>query len=349
MTRPLAFLADRHHAGLYHSLGLLFERVARVAGHDTANGPAAALYTPQGHEWWDQGYWRFGEGYGDDRLARQFLDWTGDEPYPHRTAESEFPDTPVWGMTLDEARAYPFDYVVATVQDNQHGMARFAREIGAQFVLAVGNTGQLIDWGQDPLVLNSSEMPIHGRGVNIGQEFDSDGVFAYEPISNATRIVSLANCMTSMPCWPLLAHAREAAPDLTFRIHGIDGPDGNLKPSTTIAAAIRGAGWGWHDKTHGDGFGHVIHSLAAVGRPLIGHASHYAGKRAEGLWVDGETCIDLDRHPITEALTMVREISSDPMRHNDMSVAIRRRFDELCDWDRDARLVADLLGLAVPA
>jgi hypothetical protein len=32
-----------------------------------------------------------------------------------------------------------------------------------------------------------------------------------------------------------------------------------------------------------------------------------------------------------------------------MSVAIRRRFDELCDWDRDAKAVADVLGMAVAA
>jgi hypothetical protein len=46
---------------------------------------------------------------------------------------------------------------------------------------------------------------------------------------------------------------------------------------------------------------------------------------------------------------MVRSISSEPRVHNDMSVAIRRRFDELCDWDRDARAVADVLRIGVAA
>lgn len=352
-------LVDRHHSGLFHSMQLLFDRIAHATGHgsiDPYTKPGAALYTPQGHDWWDEGYWNFGrDTYGDDRLARQFLDWKGEEEgYEHRTYDTEFPETPIHGISLAEARYYfgrwntgPA-FIVATLQDNQHGFARLAQETGAQLVVAVGNTGQMIDWGLDPLVINSSEMPVLGRGVNVGQEFDSDGLFAWRGITNPTRIVSLANCMTSMPCWPLLEHAR-GEPDLSFRVHGIDGPDGNLKPITSIAHAIDAAGWGWHDKTHGDGFGHVIHYLAAMGRPLIGHASHYRGKRAEGLWVDEVTCIDLDLHPLPEALDMVRAISSDPARHNDMSVAIRRAFDAECDWQRDADAVAELLGLAVPA
>ena len=339
-------LVDRHHAGLFHSMQLLFDRFH------------AAVYTPQGHDWWDQGYWNFGrDAYGDDRLARQFLDWTGPDPLmPAVTYDPEFPERAIYGVPLHkvlarwgDGMAMPFDYVVATLQDNQHGFARLAREIGAQLVVAVGNTGQMIDWGLDPLVINSSEMPIMGKGVNVGQEFDSDGIFARVPISNALRIGSFANCMTSMPCWPLLDYARKTTRDLSFRVYGIDGPDGNVKPITAIADTMRGCGWGWHDKTHGDGFGHVIHYWAAMGRPLIGHASHYRGKRAEGLWVDGETCIDLDRHHIDEALDMVRAISSDPARHNDMSVAIRRAFDAECDWQRDADAVAELLGLAVTA
>jgi hypothetical protein len=335
-------LVDRHHAGLFHSLQLMFARLGRMTGEEFR------VVTPIGHAWWDVGIWRFGEGYGDDRLAQQFLNpdtfaaYVSGDMVAH---DPEFPETPIYGATLGE-NAY--SYVVATVQDNQHGFAKYAREQGAQFVLAVGNTGQMIDWGLDPLVINSSEMPVLGRGVNVGQEFDSDGLFAREPINNALRIGSFVNCMDRTACWPVLEHAA-SAPDLDFRIHGIDGRDGNIKPIDAIANIMRGCGWGWHDKEHGDGFGHVIHYWAAIGRPLIGHASHYRGKRAEGLWVDGVTCIDLDRHPIEEALDMVRSIASEPRVHNDMSVAIRRAFDEECDWDRDAAAVAELLGLAVPA
>lgn len=44
-------LVDRHQADLYYSLQLLFEDRLGVQ-----------LFTPIGHEWWDEGYWNFGRG-----------------------------------------------------------------------------------------------------------------------------------------------------------------------------------------------------------------------------------------------------------------------------------------------
>ena len=55
-------LIDKHQADLFYALQIIFED---QLGH--------LVYTPVGQEWWDQGYWQFGQGYGDDRLARQFL------------------------------------------------------------------------------------------------------------------------------------------------------------------------------------------------------------------------------------------------------------------------------------
>ena len=56
-------LCDRHHAGLLYSLQLLFED--RLGFH---------LFVPIGHDWWDEEYWRFGNVFGDDRLAQQYLE-----------------------------------------------------------------------------------------------------------------------------------------------------------------------------------------------------------------------------------------------------------------------------------
>ena len=102
-------------------------------------------------------------------------------------------------------------------------------------------------------------------------------------------------------------------------------------------------GWGWHDKAQGDGFGHVIHSWAAVGRPLIGHASHYRGRMAEPFWQDGVTCIDLDRHSVAEAVSIVQNISAED--HAEMCRAIRAVFDSLVDYDSEAERIAAFLGI----
>jgi hypothetical protein len=105
-----------------------------------------------------------------------------------------------------------------------------------------------------------------------------------------------------------------------------------------VGTLMRSYGWAWHDKVTGDGFGHVIHNWAAVGRPLIGHAGHYAGKMAGPLWEDGITCIDLDRHSIAELPELMAQADPSKMGH-----AIRDRFDELVDYDEEADRIFSLL------
>jgi hypothetical protein len=310
-------LADRHHAGLFHSLQLMAKRFGWT------------LYTPIGHDWWDEGYWRFGEVFGDDRLAQQYLVNQLSEMY-----DNEFPDERIRGVSLEEAKAMDWAFVIATVQENQHGFSRFARERGAKFVVQVGNTGQLIDWGLDPLVLNSSEMPILGRGVQYHQEMDP---IPFTPPGKSRSAASFVNCMPYMgPCWDLLQKST-----VPVEVYGIDGPQGVVKPYSRELDIMASVGWGWHDKGQGDGFGHVLHSWAMVGRPIIGHASHYAGKMAWGFWRDGETCIDLDRHSIEEACEIVKTIT--PQKHLEMCHAIRAEFDKI-DYEAEAQMIREFLA-----
>ena len=210
-------LVDRHHAGLYHSLQLLGRRLGWT------------LYTPTGHDWWDAGIWRFGEVFGDDRLAQQYL--THADPY-----DNEFPTDPIAFVTLEEARAMDWAFVIATVQENQPGFTRFARERGAQFVMQVGNTGQYTDWSTDPLALVSSEMPIHGRGIVYHQEMDPiefrpPEEMPYQPLMR--EAASFVNCMSSMgQCYQLMQQAQ--ADGLVIGEYGIDGKGGIIKPFSRL-------------------------------------------------------------------------------------------------------------------
>ena len=315
-------LIDNHHSDLTESLHLLLEDRLGIE-----------LYIPVGMEWWEQEYWSFGRWtWGDDRLARQFLTRANVE------VESGHPERVHRCVTLDEADG-PWDFVIASVPDNYGGYADFAAQHGARFVIQVGNTNQPVQWYLNPLVLNSSEMPIHGQGVTYHQEFDLD-TFHYAPPTSQT-IASFVNCMPGIECYWALQEAQSLLPDYEWRIHGIDGPDGNLKPTAAVGDAMRSYGWAWHDKITGDGFGHVIHNWAAVGRPLIGHASHYRGKLAEPFWQDGVTCIDLDRHSVAEAAEIIR--STSPEKHRAMCEAMRATFDATVDYEADAEAVRSLL------
>ena len=104
---------------------------------------------------------------------------------------------------------------------------------------------------------------------------------------------------------------------------------------------MQATGWAWHDKVTGDGFGHVMHGWASVGRPLIGHASHYAGQLAGPFWEDGVTCIDLDSHSLDEAVQMIRDTSSEQQQA--MGDELHRRFSEAVDFESEAEMVRELL------
>jgi hypothetical protein len=312
-------LIDYHHADLAESLHLTLTDRLDID-----------LYVPVGDEWWDEEVWSFGRWtWGDDRLARQFLNRDAverDDAHPERLHNV---------ITLSEARNLDWDYVVASVPDNYWGYYDFAQKAGAKFVIQCGNTNQPIAWELDPLVLNSSEMPLRGRGVTHHQEFSLDD-FRYSDASSQT-IGSFVNCMDRMPCWPFLDEAMKALPN-DFRIHGIDGPDGNVKPTAEVGNRMRSYGWAWHDKITGDGMGHVIHNWAAVGRPLIGHGRHYEGQMAGPFWEDGVTCIDLDRHSIAELPELMQRLDNVTMGR-----AIRERFDELVDFSAEAHAIRELL------
>ena len=325
-------LVDQHHADLLYSLQLLFED---RLGFD--------LYVTKGHEWWDEGYWKFGQVYGDDRLAQQFLGLNDTyrevEPGVFLTFDPHHPERPIYCITLAQAKGLSWDVVLATVQDNQTGFARFAREHGARYAYQVGNTRQEIDWTLDPAVLNASELILDG--VNVVQEFDAATTFRFREPLHTNRVASFVNLLALIPeAFGPYEELSKLLPEYRFRSFGHSCPDGLLRPVGNIADEMARTGWAYHDKVTGDGFGHVIHNWAAIGRPLIGHASYYRGQRAEAFWADG-TCIDLDRHSLPEAAEVIR--STTPERHAEMCRAIRETFDAIYDPAADAEAVRALL------
>lgn len=336
-------LADRHHAGLLYSLQKLFEDRLKMN-----------LYVPVGLDWWDAGYWRFGQVFGDDRLAQQYLvpnpPWHHGKNGSYLTYDVEFPNRPIWGISLTAARDMEWDFTLASVQENQHGYARFAREHGAKAIYQVGNRGQQIDWTLDPLVIASAELIFtdNAKAVRYHQEYDKDTTFA--PVdprrSDLYQIRSFVNCFNSMPQeWGDFRRMEKLLPEFKFFVHGHDGRDGLIQPTEAVAATMAASGWGYHDKPQGDGFGHVIHYWASVGRPLIGNAKYYNGLFAGHLWEDGVTCIDL-RLGVHAAAEAIRSVSENPERHAMMCRAIRARLDNLIDFDQEEREIRSLLGLA---
>lgn len=301
-------LVDRHHADLLYSMQLTYE-------------PTHDLFTPVGREWWDEGYWRFGTVYGDERLVAQYLvDILAPVPMsppPREVApglwlmwDDHHPERPIYGITLGRAKTLSWDAVIATVDENQSGFARFAQEHGARYLYHIGNANQYIDSALNPELLEGP------------QRFDYQTTFRWREPVRQDRIVSFVNLLPKIPeMWEGFTGLQERLPAYSFASYGHDCPDGLLKPVGAIAEEMSRAGWAYHDKTTGDGFGHILANWAAVGRPLIGHARYYQGQWGHALWKDGETCIDLDKHSLDEAAHIVDGMSAES--HREMCWAIR--------------------------
>ena len=74
----------------------------------------------------------------------------------------------------------------------------------------------------------------------------------------------------------------------------------------------------------------------AMGRPVITRKSHYQGQLAEDLMTE-ETCIDIDRMPYSEVRDRITYLTANPSELEQMGLAASRRFDEVVDYNQEAK------------
>ncbi len=106
---------------------------------------------------------------------------------------------------------------------------------------------------------------------------------------------------------------------------------------------MRAARIGLHFKRWSDGYGHVIHNLFAVGKPVVATASYYKGKLAEPLFVDGVTSFDVQTRTNQEVTDIVRRLAFDDDFHRQISENSAARFKEIVDFDAEAQEIRAML------
>lgn len=330
-------LLDYHHDCLYESLLRLFE-----------DRFGWEVYRPTGMGWHEAGLWAYSDA---PHIAHQFLDpWPGqvlvpataDRPEHYAAPEVHHPRRVHKLVTVEQFRSQPWDWLLASVTQHEALWHHLAESVGARSILQVGNVGQPVDWGLSHLVLAAAAVPNipEGRGVIYHPEF-SRTEYRHVPGGNPYNIVNLMNCLPDAgPAYDDWLGLRERLPEFTFREFGILGADGILGPSEVVGDVMRGAGFAFHNKPQGDGYGFVVHQWAHVGRPLIGRRSYYEGKLAEPLWEDA---IDLDAG-LDAAAERIRALAT---KRCDLLTLQRRsaiRFRRLVDWDAEAEAIARLLA-----
>jgi len=340
-------LTDRHHADLLESIYMLF-----------ADRLGWEVYTLIGMQWFDDWYWSFERAYHGDAVAKQYLEgvWAGtteDKSDHFEQADKVHPGRTIYGVTVEQALGMDWDVVMSTVQENDAGLHGFAQKVGAKFAVQVGNQGQWSDWDRADFALVSSTL--HGSPpkpyVTYHQEFSLDDFRFEYPPSEKTSVASFVQCFAEnkVPYAEFLNLARQA-PDLDWKVYGAYGshPEdefacGNQPTTPKVAEAMRRTRIAWHSKSWSDGYGHVVHNLFAVGRPVFGRASYYADKLAGPLWIEGVTSFDVDSHSTDELIRILRRLRDDDDYHRTICEASAARFCEVVDFSEDAEKVKALL------
>jgi len=334
----------QHHHALYESLVMLME-----------DRFGWELYHLHGMDWWDQGYWNWERHmpHGEP-VARQYLgEWGTDRDMGgwSERDEPQYPGRVHRMVTVEQARGLGFDIVLASLTENEQGLHDFARSIGAKFGIQVGNVGTANRYDLIDFAMFSTTREFHPwvPYVTYRQEFSlTDYRFDYPP-SDPTFVGTWVQALPSDAFeYERFVRLAQALPELRFRYHGHIGPHdqywgGNVPTSGQVAAQMRSARVGLHLKKWSDGYGHVIHGLAATGKPIVGTATYYADQLAGPLFVDGVTSFDVQTHSHNETVEFIRRLAVDDELHERMSRASAARFAEIVNFDAEAEAIRAML------
>ena len=350
--KGLNVVLDYHHHDLWESMEILARRLGW------------ALWRPIGMDWYEQGYWNHERKFHGDAVAKQYLTpWGSDRP------RSDFGTVRLDAshgrlinlVTLDEARDLQPDVVISSLAHNHEGFSQFANEVGATFGLQIGNVrfseqDMAEDrWDLAAFGLVSGLMPVVPPKPHVvyHQEFSLHDFRPSRPPRRGLVVSSFVQCYpqdrSSYAFWQ---RAAETAPEHDWRVYGAYGEApldrfaaGNLDRCAAVGDAMRESDVAWHAKRWSDGFGHVIHNWASVGRPLLGFHDYYRDQLAGRLWVEGVTAWDLERNDVP---ALLRRFRDDEEFHVQACEAMAARFREVVDYDAEAIEIRAMLEGVLP-
>lgn len=335
--------ADLHHGDLYYSLQLLFEK--RFGWK---------LYRPIGRDWYDRGYWYYASN-NDPLVIEQYLGnpaesklYTGiidgkDEGDHYRYYDMRH-SCDHRALTLDQFKKMPIDIIIATVPWNEEKFARLAKDFkpDAKLIRQEGNSGSDLN-GIFKNVMASfvpDSVPPEINFQFYHQEFDLD-IFDYRQPARHNRVINLMNCLPSWLDYPVWQEYKALMPDFEWRMHGIQGEEGNLDGIRRVADALHETTFVFHLKYMACAGGHVMMNALATGKPMIVKGSYLGGDMKE--LVDGYNCIDLEKRSPEDNVKFIKECSQ-PENYARMSQNTYNTFKKICDFDREFEQVKEFIG-----
>lgn len=334
--------ADFHHDALYESLRILFED---RLGYN--------LFRPIGREWYEQGYWKLGQGgtvgqYLDVHLQKDFNRmYTDIDPlYSRLNANVKSEDDGLYTINypyystpkphkciaLDKFTRMNFDIILSSVPQHIVPFNTLISKYqqGAKHIFQVGNNG----WRPTINNVLSSARPLnltsYKNSMFYHQEFDTN-LFKYYPCSNPRRLSNLMHCMAGENKSKFLELETKLGWD--NKMYGGENRDGIITwPISNLLEFIKGSGFIWHYKKEGDGYGYNLHHSLACGKPIVTRKTFFKGMTIEPLLQHGITCIDLDVCNSNEAAALLNNMADD---YENISKNVCRIFKEQVDFDRE--------------
>jgi hypothetical protein len=279
----LKVLTDFHHADLYHSLYLLFEK---RLGYE--------LYFPHGLDWYDNKYWIYNNQY--DTVQQFLTDVMLFNQMEHRGVNYR-------PITLQEFKESDFDIVISSIKEHEIPFYNLIKDHmpHAKYIRQEGNDQTKINFNVCKNIMCSMKEAYDNIYIPSGlinkifyhQEFDISK-FYYKPYLNDKKIIR--NFVHYLPHekepYKLWKELKRLLPGYKFIMHGCGGDDG-VAIIKNMAQMFQDSMFTYHMRHFIRGPGYNSYYSMACGRPMITALNKWTKKVDDGIFEDNVTCIDI--------------------------------------------------------
>lgn len=365
-------LTDFHHAGLLNSLILLFEKrlggnIYRPIGMEWAEKGFWKVYN---HPATQAQFLGIGAATPDGTPPLNEVQGIGaningtlGKRYEYYRCHDISSDEENKALLFQDFLQAPIDIVIASIPQHIEPFQQLCllHPNKPKFIFQIGN--QWNATGYDRIVpmnvMASAKIPFHqvhqcDSFIEYHQEFDTS---VFNPWKNGVEengfedtwnksVTSFVNCFDVDQLfaqdWHLFEEVEDMMSQWTFKTYGGQCRDGSVGPASEVANTMKASQFIWHTKNGGDGYGHVLHSSAACGRPLIIKRQYYLGKMGDALIKDGETAIVIDALSPQEIVNKI-DYYSEKQRWLRMCHNVIDNFAEHVDFDKEQTQIEQFL------
>ena len=340
--KPKVF-CELHNLGLFHSLQLLFEK---HLGYE--------LFRPIGISWFTENFFKLAEPYGNNPATiAQFLEVNSASPDGKmrlndvkKVSEGiyEFEDKSNnctnKGITLEQFKKEKFDIIIASIPQHIEPFKELIRlyQPQAKFIFQMGNIywDKTVNFATVPNLMASVQefnVPNSCHSIFYHQDIDTEIFYPQNKKHPNKDLVSFVNCLPQLGTIGTYMSLKQMLPEYRFLSYGIGCDNGIITGTQNIANIMNQSYFGVHLKSGADGFGAIIFGWYACGKPVIVNGNDYADKLANELLIDGETCIDADKHSTAEIVEMIRKMT--PLQYEYMAQQAYQIFKDKVNYPEE--------------